>query len=298
MYKIMMFTGGVYKFNELKEIVEDIGGFVLQSMVMQTETMMHLAFPEEEERRIRDKAKELGGKLKDLPLAGAEIMIVVPSLGKHHAVDPMCDIAEFLRRNGAITDMMGLARGVGKRIAQMTVQEKAIIEECDAAVFVFGNFKECIEEKAAKLCEPLEVPYMIVGGPPDLDLEHYVGGIGRRTDRMKRKEDIDKLEEMAAAFKMVLGEKIEEIEEDPLAASPLFIKEMIEMTLPPKAGEEFPVVIQLDGLRVKIEEEDKEKIKDIEVGKKKLSEICEIKRSLYEGYLLKILPEAVTGSIF
>jgi putative methanogenesis marker protein 7 len=298
MYKIMMFTGGVYKFNELKEIVEDIGGFVLQSMVMQTETMMHLAFPVEEERRIRDKAKELGGKLKDLPLAGAEIMIVVPSLGKHHAVDPMCDIAEFLRRNGAITDMMGLARGVGKRIAQMTVQEKAIIEECDAAVFVFGNFKECIEEKAPKLCEPLEVPYMIVGGPPDLDLEHYVGGIGRRTDRMKRKEDIDKLEEMAVAFKKVLGEKIEEIEEDPLAASPLFIKEMIEMTLPPKAGEEFPVVIQLDGLRVKIEEEDKEKIKDIEVGKRKLSEICEIKRSLYEGYLLKILPEAVTGSIF
>ncbi len=298
MYKIMMFTGGVYKFTELKEIVEDIGGFVLQSMVMQTETMMHLAFPVEEERRIRAKAKELGGKLKELPLAGAEIMIVVPSLGKHHAVDPMCDIAEFLRRNGAITDMMGLARGVGKRIAQMTTQEKAIIEECDAAVFVFGDFKECVEEKAAKLCEPLEVPYMIVGGPPDLDLEHYVGGIGRRTDRMKRKVDIDKLEEMTAAFKIVLGEKIEEIEEDPLAASPLFIKEMIEMTLPPKAGEELPIVIQLDGLRVKIEEEDKERIKDIEVGKKKLSEICEIKPSLYEGYLLKILPEAVTGSIF
>ena len=298
MYKVMMFTGGVYKFTELKEIVEDIGGFVLQSMVMQTETMMHLAFPEEEERRIRAKAKELGGKLKDLPLAGAEIMIVVPSLGKHHAVDPMCDIAEFLRRNGAITNMMGLARGVGKRIAQMTVQEKAIIEECDAAVFVFGNFKECIEEKAAKLCEPLEVPYMIVGGPPDLDLEHYVGGIGRRTDRMKRKEDIDKLEEMTAEFKMILGEKIEEIEEDPLAASPLFIKEMIEMTLPPKAGEEFPVVIHLDGLRVKIEEGDEGKIRDIEIGKRKLSEISEIKKSLYEGYLVKILTEVVTGGIF
>jgi len=298
MYKVMMFTGGVYKFTELKEIVEDIGGFVLQSMVMQTETMMHLAFPEEEERRIRAKAKELGGKLKDLPLAGAEIMIVVPSLGKHHAVDPMCDIAEFLRRNGAITNMMGLARGVGKRIAQMTVQEKAIIEECDAAVFVFGNFKECIEEKAAKLCEPLEVPYMIVGGPPDLDLEHYVGGIGRRTDRMKRKEDIDKLEEMTAEFKMILGEKIEEIEEDPLAASPLFIKEMIEMTLPPKAGEEFPVVIHLDGLRVKIEEEDEKRMRDIEVGKRKLSEICTIKKSLYEGHLLKILSEAETGGIF
>lgn len=298
MYKIMMFTGGVYKFNELKEVIEDIGGFVLQEMVMQTETMMHLAFPGEEERIIRAKAKELGGKLKELPLAGAEIMVVVPSLGKHHAVYPMCDIAEFLRRTGAITNMMGLARGVGKRIAQMTTQEKAIIEECDAAVFVFGNFKECVEEKAAKLCKMIEVPYMIVGGPPDLDLEHYVGGIGRKTDRMKRKVEIDKLEEMAAEFEQVLNDRRKEIEEDPLAASPLFIKEMIEMVLPPKPGEELPIVIHLDGLRVKIEEEDEERIKDIEIGKRKLSEICEIKKSLYEGYLLKILTEAETGSVF
>ena len=298
MHKIMMFTGGVYKFNELKEVIEDIGGFVLQEMVMQTETMMHLAFPVEEERRIRDKAKELGGKLTELPLAGVEIMVVVPSLGKHHAVYPMCDIAEFLRRNGAITNMMGLARGVGKRIAQMTAQEKAIIEECDAAVFVFGNFKECIEEKAAKLCEMIEVPYIIIGGPPELDLEHYVGGVGRMTDRMKRKAEIDKLEEMTEALKVVLDEKRKEIEEDPLAASPLFIKEMIEMILPPKAGEEMPIVIHLEGLRVKIEEEDEERIGDIEIGGKKLSTICEIKKSGYEGYLLRILPEAVTGSVF
>lgn len=297
MYKIMMFTGGVYKFNELKEAIEDIGGFVLQEMVMQTEAMMHLAFPEEEERKIRAKVKELGGKLKELPLAGAEIMVVVPSLGKHHAVYPMCDIAEFLRRTGAITNMIGLARGVGKRIAQMTTREKEIIEECDAAVFVFGDFKECIEEKV-KLCEMIEVPYMIVGGPPDLDLEYYVGGVGRKTDRMKRKTEIDKLEEMTATFKVVLDEKRKEIEEDPLAASPLFIKEMIEMVLSPKAGGDLPIVIHLDGLRVKVEEEDEERIKDIEIGKRRLSEICEIKKSLYEGYLLKILPEAVTGSVF
>jgi len=299
MYKIMMFSGGVYKFNELKETVEDIGGFILQSMVMQTETMMHLAFPAEEEPRIKAKAKELGGKLKYLPLGGAEIMVVVPSLGKHHAVYPMCDIAEFLRRNGAITDMMGLARGVGKRIAQMTVEEKAIINECDAAVFVFGNFKECIEEKA-KLCEEIDVPYIIVGGPPalDTDLPHYVGGVGRRTRRMNRKEDIEKLDEMAGALADVLEEKRIELEEDPLAASPLFIKEMVDMVLTPKVTEELPIVIHMDGLRVKVEVEDEEKIRDIEIGKRKLSEICEIKKSLYDGYLLEILPEAVAGEIF
>lgn len=297
MYKIMMFEGGVYKFNELKELIEDIGGFILQESVMQTETMLHLAFPEEEERVIRDKIKELGGKFKELPLAGAEIVIIVPSLGKHHAVDPVCDIAEFFRRKGAITNMVGLARGVGKRIAQMTAQERKIIEEFDAAVFVFGCFKECIEEKV-RLCAMLDVPYMVVGGPPDLAVEHYVGGIGRRTDRMRRKGEIDILDDMIAELGKIIDERRREIEEDPLAASPLFIKDMIEMVIPPKAGEELPIIIRLDGLRVNIEEEDVGRIKEVEVGKMKLSEICDLKKSLFKGYLLKIRTEAVTGSIY
>jgi len=297
MYKVMMFSGGVYKFNELKEVVEDIGGFILQEMVMQTETMLHLGFPEEEERVIRDKVKEIGGKIKELPLAGAEIMVVVPSLGKHHAVDPMCDIAEFLRRNGAITNMMGLARGVGKRIAQMTALEKVIIEECDAAVFVFGNFEECIEEKA-KLCETLEVPYIIVGGPPELDIEHYVGNIGRRTERMRRKHEIEQLEAVAEALRVTIEEKKREIDEDPLATSPLFIKELLDLVLPPKAGEEFSTIIQLHGLRVKVEEGDEENLKNIEIGKRKLSDICSITKSKYDGYLVKIFPEAVAGSVY
>ncbi len=297
MYKIMMFEGGVYKFNELKELIEDIGGFILQESVMQTETMMHMAFPEEEERTIRDKIKDLGGKFKKLPLAGSEIMIVAPSLGKHHAVNPMCDIAEFLRRQGAITNMMGLARGVGKRIAQITAEEKKILVEFDAAVFVFGDFKECIEEKK-KICEDLDVPYLIVGGPLDLELEHYVGGVGRKTDRMRRKGEIGILEGMADVLGEILDEKRREVEEDPLAASPLFIKELIEMVIPPKAGEELPIIIQLDGLRVNIDEEEVAKIREIEVGKQTLSDICTIKKSLFKGYLLKIKTEAEVGNIY
>ena len=297
MYKIMMFEGGVYKFYELKELVGDLGGFILQESVMQTETMMHLAFPEEDEREIRNKIKELGGKYKELPLAGTEIILVVPSLGKHHAVDPMCDIAEFLRRSGAITNMMGLARGVGRRIAQMTTQEKQIIEEFDAAVFIFGTFEECIEEKV-KLCKNINIPYIIVGGPSDIELEHYVGGVGRKTARMRNKDEIERLYAVTSELERALAEKRLDLEEDPIAASPLFIKDMIEMTILPKVGEELPNVIQLDGLRVKMEEEDIEKIKEIEIGKKKLLEICEIKKSPYTGYLLEIKSEAVTGTLF
>ena len=80
MYKIMMFEGGVYRFKELKELVQDIGGFVIQEMTLQSDVLMHLALPAEEERLIRDFLKGLGGKLRDLPLAGTEIMVVSPSL--------------------------------------------------------------------------------------------------------------------------------------------------------------------------------------------------------------------------
>jgi putative methanogenesis marker protein 7 len=298
MYKIMMFEGGVYKFNELKELVEDLGGFIIQELVMQTDTILQMAFPAEDEREIRNKVKELGGKLVDLPLAGTEILVVAPSLGKHHAVNPLCDIGEYLRRKGAITNMMGLARGVGKRIAQITVQEKRVMEEFDAVILLMGNFRECLEAKI-KIFEGINVPYLIVGGPPTIESEHYVGGVGRRTDRMRRKEDFETLEEMATKLGEVLDEKRREVgEEDPLAASPLFIKELIAMTIPPTPGEDLPISIHLDGLRLIIEDKDVPMIRDIEVGKKKLGEICELKRSLYKGYLLKILPESVTGVVF
>lgn len=297
MYKIMMFEGGVYKFNELKELIADIGGFILQESVMQTETLMHLAFPEEEERVIRDKIKDLGGKFKELPLAGTEIMIVTPSLGKHHAVDPICDISEYLRRKGAITNMLGLARGVGKRIAQITVEELQILEEFDAAIFVFGNIKECIEEKV-RLCADLEIPLVIAGGPPDVDIPHYVGGMGRLTDRMRRKAEIDTLERMAAEVELVINERRHELDDDPLAVSPLFLKELIEMVIPPVPGEELPIIIQLDGLRMNLPADDLAQIRDISVGTKKLANICAIRPSRYKGYLLKIRSEAETGSVF
>ncbi|MBA5941931.1 MAG: methanogenesis marker 7 protein, partial [Methanophagales archaeon] len=272
-YRIMMFEGGLYRFSELKELLEDIGCFILQEISMAPGVVLHLAFPEEEEQVIREKIKLLGGKFKELPLAGAEIAIIAPSLGAHHAVNPLCDITEFLRREGAIAAVMGLARGVGKRIAQMTVQEKRMLEEFDAVVFLFGCFKDCIEDKE-RLCAMLDVPYLIVGGPPTdaMELGHYVGGIGRKTDRMRRRSEIDTLKVMAAELGKIIDEKRAEIEEDPLAVSPLFIKDMIEKEIPPKAGEELQNIIHLDGLRVNIAAEDVERMKKIEIGKKKLSE--------------------------
>ncbi|MCW7078855.1 MAG: hypothetical protein OCU22_07005 [Canidatus Methanoxibalbensis ujae] len=299
MFKIMLFEGGVYRFRELKELIQDIGGFVVQEMTMQSDVMMHLAFPADEERLVRDMVNSLGGKLRDLSLAGTEIMVVSPSLGKHHLVHPVCDIAEFLRREGAVTNVMGLSRGVGKRISQMALKEREMIEECDAAVFFFGNFAECIREKAEKLCEPLDIPYVIIGGPPEVEgVRNYVGGIGRRTDRMRRKSEIEKLGEVVDRLNEALDVKKREIEEDTLSAPPMFIKEMIEARIPLDTSEELPIVIHLDGLRVRIGDEYASELADVEVGRKRIRDICTIKKSAFEGYLLKILPEAEVGSVF
>ena len=142
MYQVLMFDGGVYKINEFYELVEDIGGFIVQKTQIQVAITITFAIPEEDRPIIEKKTRELGGKLLDVPLAGTEIVVVGPTLGRHHMPHPICDIAESLRRYGAITVVMGLARGKGKETAQISAEEKAIIDEYDAAVFVVGLVSE------------------------------------------------------------------------------------------------------------------------------------------------------------
>ena len=139
MYKVLLFDGGVYRINELYELIEDIGGFVIQKTVIQVMITVTMAIPEEDQPIIEAKSRELGAKLVDVPLAGTEIAVVGPTLGRHHMPHPICDIAEQLRRYGAITVVMGLARGKGRATAQISADEKAIIDEYDAAVFVWAT---------------------------------------------------------------------------------------------------------------------------------------------------------------
>ena len=109
---------------------------------------------------------------------------------------PTCDIAEQLRRVGAITVVMGLARGKGRQTAQISADEKAVIEEYDAAVFVLGNFKDCILEHKVRLFEDIDIPVVAVCGPEIEELpscEALVCGIGRKVERMRREEVIHRM---------------------------------------------------------------------------------------------------------
>lgn len=75
MYEIFLFSGGVYRFDELKEAVEDVGGVVFKKNLFQIsrgtsflaeEVQVMFIIPEEEENHIKSLSKEIKGHLKKL----------------------------------------------------------------------------------------------------------------------------------------------------------------------------------------------------------------------------------------
>jgi putative methanogenesis marker protein 7 len=298
MYKVLMFDGGVYRIGELYELVEDLGGFVIQKTQVQVQIVVTLAVPEEDVPVIEKKTQELGGKLTDVPLAGTEIAVVAPTLGRHHMPHPVCDIAEHLRRYGAITVVMGLARGKGRQTAQISADERATIEEYDAAVFVLGNFEDCILKEKVRLFENIEIPVTVVCGPEIKNLpscEALVTGVCRKVERMRRAEEIAKLEETAAALGKVIEARRREIDEDPLFIHPAEVKQRIEsLEVVQRSLRPAPIVLHLDGLRVKIPyEEWKDQLANIDIFGHKLGEVTAISSARIGGStIMKILTKS------
>ena len=282
MYEVIMYDGGIYRSDELFELIEDVGGVVLlknRSAQMLTVTM---SIPSEDREVVEALCKDIGGQVKEVPLAGTEIAVVGPTLGRHHMPHPICDVAEYLRRLGAVTVVMGLARGRGKNTSQINLQETSIIDEYDACVFMLGNFKPCVETRADLLLSRINIPTVLMCGPKPEGIEDtcdaIVWGIGRKAARMREPEDRKKLEEVGDRVDDVLDEKKKALEEDPPFVHPSEIKallenfEPIDMCLRPA-----PLVMHLDGLRAKISyDEYHEQIENMEVYGRRLGDVCVI----------------------
>lgn len=284
MFEVMMYDGGVYRSDELYEMIEDVGGVVLQKNRSSQMLTVIMSVPGEDREAISRLCNEIGGVVKDVPLAGTEIAVVGPTLGRHHMPHPICDIAEELRRYGSVTVVMGAARGRGKATAQLSATEKAIIDEYDAAVFVLGNFKTCVEAKA-ELIRDIHVPTVLVSGPMPEGVEDtceaIVSGVGRKSARMRTPDERKKLEEIADTLEEVLREKKKVLEEDPLFVHPAEVKQLlqeyepIDMCLRPA-----PMVLHLDGLRIKIGyEEHHEYLENVMVYGRRLGEVADISPS-------------------
>lgn len=75
MYEIFFYSGGIYRFDEFKEAVEDVGGLVFKknllhisrgSSFLAKEVQVMLIIPKEEEDTIKSHAKEFKGHLEKL----------------------------------------------------------------------------------------------------------------------------------------------------------------------------------------------------------------------------------------
>ena len=300
MYETLKFNGGIHKSEEIKELIEDLGGFILQESIQQMELVLNLAFPIEDVDKVENKAKELLGKISIAPMAGSEIAIVSPTLARHHLPHAACDISEYLREYGAKDNMIGLARGDGKGTSGITEEEKSLIEEHDIAVFALGSFENCIKEKAF-LYDDLDIP-VIVTGSPYLDVnelpgaEAYVGGLGRIPRRLRRGPDIRALDNLVETIEKILNDKKREMTLDAPLVPPIVVKNAIENQVKEVKSiiSPAPVTSQLDGVRVKLDyDKYADTIADVVVDDKKLSEIAEIKKSfMYDYILVKINSES------
>lgn len=283
MFETLMYDGGVYRSDELYEIIEDVGGVVLQKNRSSQMLNVVMSVPEEDRGTVEAVCRDIGGEVREVPLAGTEIAVVGPTLGRHHMPHPICDIAEILRRNGAVTVVMGMARGRGKATAQISMTERCIVDEYDAAIFMMGNFKSCVETKA-ELMRGVHVPVLLVAGP-DVEgvdtCEAVVSGVGRKASRMRSAEDRAKLDEIVDALDSILADKKRSLDEDPLYVHPAEVKQVLEtyepinMCLRPA-----PMVVHLDGLRIKIPyAEHREYLENVEVYGRRLGEIADISPS-------------------
>lgn len=300
MYETLTFTGGVHKSEELKELIEDLGGFILQENVLQMDLVLNVAVPLEDIGKVEEKSKELLGEVSIAPMAGSEIVIVSPTLARHHLPHAACDISEYLREYGAKDNMIGLARGDGKGTSGITEEEKKLIEEHDLAIFALGSFKQCIIDKSF-LYDDLDIP-VIVTGAPDISPDElpgadaYVGGLGRIPRRLRRGPDIRALDKLVSTVEEILNNKKHEMIHDASLVSPIVVKNAIEHQIPAIENviSPLPVTGQLDGVRVKLDYDTyHEEVENVIIDGKKLSQLAEIKKSLmYDYILVKIYSES------
>ena len=299
MYETLTYTGGIHKHEEITELIEDLGGFVLQENVSQMDLVLTLAVPLEDVNKVEEKAKQLLGKIKIAPMAGTEIAIVSPTLARQHLPHSACDISEYLRRFGAKDNMIGLQRGAGKGISRISEDEKNLIEEHDLAVFALGSFRECILNKT-HLFEDIEIP-VVVTGAPQIDAEDipgadaYVGGLGRIPRRLKRGENIRALKNLVEVVEGILDQKRVDMADDPPIVPSILVKTEIEHQIPAiqQVYSPAPVVSQLDGVRVKLKyDKYHDEVADVMVDDYRLADVSEIRKSkMYDYTLVKLLPE-------
>jgi putative methanogenesis marker protein 7 len=304
------YKGGIYQHDIVIDLIEDLGGYVVQKHVLAQEVVLQCFVPRDDIELIREISRPIFGEVTDSPLVGTEIAIVSMSLEIHHLPHPSCDIAEYVRRIGAKSNMVSLARGPGKRITGLNDEERDVINEHDIAIYLMGNFETCIEHKMPILLRGIEVPVVVCGGPDKETLvkiieppvEGYVGGVGRFMRRTKEADQLDKLDEIITEITRVLEKKREDVSKDPLSVAPARLMNLIKERVPAilEVTSPTPLTVQMAGLRVKLPYDafaPELRSMEIEDGIT-LGDVAEVEPSRMRDYILvKVLPFSETNTV-
>jgi len=95
MYRILGYTGGVYRFNELVEMIEDIGGIILKrddfqisrgDYFMSQEIYVIIVIPEESLKDLKTIVEELKGDIEELDVDKEQRMGVISLLPVYNAL--------------------------------------------------------------------------------------------------------------------------------------------------------------------------------------------------------------------
>ncbi len=302
------YKGGVYRHDEILDLIEDMGGYIIQKHMIAQEVVLQALIPRDDIETLRVISRPLTGEVIFAPLVGTEIAIVSMSLEIHHLPHASCDVAEYLRTAGAKTNMIGLARGFGKRIGLLSDEERDIINEHDLVIYLFGNFETCIKQKMPTFRRGIHIPIVVTGGPStealqkviDPPVAGYVGGFGRFMHRTKEAPEISKLDDIVSEVSRVLDGRRSEIAKDPLSISPARLMDVILEQLPDihDVTSPVPVVVQMDGVRVKLPYDPfAAQLKEVEVEKGvTIGMISDIRPSRMRDYILvKVKPFSDTG---
>lgn len=302
------YKGGIYQHDIVVDLIEDLGGYIVQKHIIAQEVVLQCFVPREDIELIREISRPLFGEVTDSPLVGTEIAIVSMSLEIHHLPHPSCDIAEYVRRLGAKSNMVSLARGPGKRIAGLNDEERDVINEHDIAVYLLGNFETCIEYKMPTLRRGINVPIVLCGGPDkevleriiDPPVDGYVGNVGRFMRRTKEADELAKLDEIITEITRVLEKKRDAIAKDPLSVSPARLMGLIREQVPEilDVTSPTPLTVQMAGLRVKLSYDSfAEKVKKVAIEDGiTLGEVAEVLPSRMRDYIIvKVLPFSETN---
>ena len=294
MEKGYIYNGAAHKHELIIEEIEDLGGILLDKNILAYEIFLSFVLSEDDIEHVKKVASELRGEIKEAPLLGTEIAVVSPNIAKHHLPNILCDVAEFIRKFGAKTNMIGLARGAGQRTAQITSRERKIIEENDAAVFVVGNFEYCIKNYKINIFNPIkEIPFLVVGGPELNDVNfNYVSGFGRLPYRLQTMQFIPNFKKIINKLSQFFLDQKKNLSYDPYYITPFMLKKELERQILEIENviAPMPVVCKINGARVKLPfKKFFDKVKNVKIGELDLNSVAYIEKSeINDNILIKL----------